>query len=171
MGTEPQRITVPLISNGHRIRMARKLTPLPRPLPGSPERSRNMSAIRSKGNKSTELRMIKILRQYRLSGWRRNSEIYGHPDFVFPEAKLAIFIDGCFWHGCPKCYRKPKTNIQYWVEKIRRNVVRDRQVSRLLRQTGWSVIRIWEHSLGSPASVAKRILRMLSKSNNYMNIL
>lgn len=149
--------------------MSRKLTPLPRPLPESAVRSKNMSAIRSKGNLSTELRVIEILRQYRISGWRRNCKISGHPDFVFPKAKLAIFIDGCFWHGCPKCYRTPKTNIQYWVAKIKRNAIRDRRVSRLLRQTGWSVIRIWEHSLKSSTSVATRILRMLSKSNINMN--
>ncbi len=127
----------------------------------TPQRSRIMAAIRSKGNITTERRMAQILRQNRLSGWRRHANLPGHPDFVFTAYKVAIFVDGCFWHGCPKCYRRPRQNRPYWQEKIARNIARDRKVSRLLRSLGWSVLRFWEHTLKDSDMVAARIRRAL----------
>jgi len=71
----------------------------------------------------------------------------GKPDFVFTRARVAVFVDGCFWHGCPKCYRRPATNQQYWDEKVRRNKARDASRRRKLRKLGWSVIQLWEHEV------------------------
>lgn len=113
------------------------------------QRTFAMSQIRSKGNISTEIKMIHLLKVNRISGWRRHFRIIGNPDFVFPKAKLAIFIDGCFWHGCPKCYTKPKSNTKYWQIKIERNIKRDKIVIKELKKRGWKVLRIWEHSLKS----------------------
>ena len=66
------------------------------------KRSEVMSRIRGRGNKDTELALAKLLRRHRITGWRRNQPVFGKPDFVFPKLKLAVFVDGCFWHGCPK---------------------------------------------------------------------
>jgi DNA mismatch endonuclease (patch repair protein) len=110
-------------------------------------RSRLMSRIRGSGNKGTELRLITIFRAYRIAGWRRGSKLPGRPDFVFPALHLAMFVDGCFWHGCPKHATQPKTNAAFWRRKLARNQERDREVGRLLRARGWRVMRIWEHEL------------------------
>ncbi|MFI7038598.1 very short patch repair endonuclease [Microbispora rosea] len=66
-------------------------------------------------------------------------------DIVFTRAKVAVFMDGCFWHGCPEHHTKSATNAEYWAEKVRRNRERDAETDRLLTEAGWSVIRIWEH--------------------------
>ncbi len=110
-------------------------------------RSRNMSAIRSTKNKSTEIRMISVFRTQNIIGWRRGSKIFGKPDFVLPSKKTAVFVDGCFWHGCKKCKTMPKQNRIFWSGKIARNIQRDKKVTRRLRIEGWTVIRIWEHQL------------------------
>lgn len=129
----------------------------------SPERSRIMSAIRGRGNVTTEGRLTHILRTMRISGWRRHLKLPGAPDFAFPASRVAVFVDGCFWHGCPRCYRAPRSNADFWREKIARNRVRDKRVARQLRYLGWSVLRIREHSLGNADSVAKRIRRALDR--------
>src|SRR4051812_28016733 len=102
-------------------------------------RSAVMSSIKSRGNKATEQKLIAILHRYRIVGWRRNQKIVGNPDFVFKRQKLAIFVDGCFWHGCPKHCRKPSSNIEYWHLKILRNRKRDIMVRKKLQQAGWIV--------------------------------
>jgi DNA mismatch endonuclease (patch repair protein) len=76
-------------------------------------------------------------------------------DVVFPRRKVAVFLDGCFWHGCPEHYKAPKTNAAFWRDKVEYNMSRDRSVDELLRQTGWEVIRVWEHE--SPSAAAVRI--------------
>lgn len=111
------------------------------------KRSEVMGLVRSKGNKSTELRLIAIFRELGISAWRRNQDLPGKPDFVFRALKLCIFVDGCFWHGCPKCYRRPASNQEYWDIKVQRNKTRDREINRELRARGWRVLRIWEHQL------------------------
>ena len=73
--------------------------------------------------------------------------VFGTPDFAFEEKKIAIFLDGCFWHGCPKCYRRPKSSQKYWDAKVKRNIKHDNEVNRKLRKSGWAVVRIWEHVL------------------------
>lgn len=129
----------------------------------TPERSRLMSRIRGRKNKSTELRLVAILRANKLRGWRRHQPLAGSPDFAFTDAKVAIFVDGCFWHGCPKCYKPPASNAMFWAEKVAYNRVRDRRISRHLRSRGWSVLRVWEHSLTrNPSAVVSRIRTALN---------
>lgn len=121
-----------------------------------------MSRIRGKGNKDTELALIKLFRKDGIAGWRRHQKVFGKPDFAFREKRLAVFVDGCFWHGCPRCYRRPQFNRKFWDAKIVRNRKRDREVSRELRRIGWRVIRIWEHELVSRRDAcARRITNTL----------
>ncbi len=128
------------------------------------ERSYVMSTIRSSGNRSTELRLVMLMKQEGITGWRRRHRLPGKPDFVFSKERLAIFVDGCFWHGCARCRNIPVTNDAYWVEKNERNKARDRLITRSLRGKGWTVLRIWEHSLRSPRRVSNRIRRALAAS-------
>lgn len=111
------------------------------------KRSEVMGLVRSNGNRSTELRLIAIFRELGITGWRRNQDLPGKPDFVFRARKLCVFVDGCFWHGCPKCYRRPASNQDYWDTKVQRNKARDRENNRVLRARGWQILRIWEHQL------------------------
>ncbi|MDR1304759.1 MAG: very short patch repair endonuclease [Verrucomicrobiales bacterium] len=110
-------------------------------------RSQLMSRIRGKGNKKTELRLIGIFKVHGITGWRRNSRLPGKPDFIFPKQKVAVFVDGCYWHGCPKHFCCPSTNTKFWDAKITRNKERDREVNHTLRKAGWRVLRVWEHAL------------------------
>ena len=123
------------------------------------KRSLVMSAIRSRGNQSTEVRLAQLLRLNRITGWRRNLALPGRPDFAFRRERVAVFVDGCFWHGCPKHFTRPKSSRKFWDEKIARNKARDAKVNRELRRVGWSVIRIWEHALSVRES-AKTITRL-----------
>ena len=111
------------------------------------KRSRIMAKVKSHGNKSTELKLIKLFKEYEIKGWRRKYPVFGKPDFVFPKSRLAIFVDGCFWHGCKKHCRIPESNCSYWVSKIDRNIKRDSLVNSELVKRGWHVLRIWEHEL------------------------
>jgi DNA mismatch endonuclease, patch repair protein len=111
------------------------------------KRSEVMGLIRSGGNKATELSLIRQFRRYRITGWQRKQHLLGRPDFVFRKQRVCIFVDGCFWHGCPRCYRRPSSNQQYWDSKVERNRARDRMCRRELRAQGWRVVRIWEHDL------------------------
>jgi DNA mismatch endonuclease (patch repair protein) len=125
----------------------------------SPEvRSRVMSKVLSCRNRSTEWRVRAALIRGGLKGWKLNPcYIRGKPDFAFPIERVAVFVDGCFWHGCPRCKRVPSSNVAYWRSKIERNRFRDRAASRELRRDGWQVIRVWEHQLKSTGSLLKRI--------------
>ena len=134
------------------------------------KRSDVMSRIRSRGNAATELALAKLLRAHGITGWRRQRVIRINaqrptsnversklsvgrltfsvrPDFVFKEVRLALFVDGCFWHGCPKHGTKPKGNASFWRKKFAANKARDRRVNRALRRAGWQVLRVWEHEL------------------------
>ncbi len=111
------------------------------------KRSDVMSRIRSRGNKDTELALANLFRKHGITGWRRHQNVFGKPDFLFRQNRLAVFVDGCFWHGCPRCYRQPRSDKNYWIEKAARNKSRDRRVNRELRKLGWRVLRIWEHDL------------------------
>ena len=121
-------------------------------------RSELMSRIRSHGNKKTELALIRVFRSQRITGWRRHRPVFGKPDFVFPKLRLAVFVDGCFWHACPLHTTKPKGNAAFWRKKFARNQARDRLVTRTLRKAGWRVLRVWEHEL-----TRKRELRLLKR--------
>lgn len=111
------------------------------------KRSQVMSRIRSTGNRDTELAMVGFLRRIGISGWRRHQMLLGKPDFVFFRERVVVFVDGCFWHGCPRHGRTPTSNVGYWREKLEVNKKRDRQNSRVLKAAGWRVLRIWEHEL------------------------
>jgi DNA mismatch endonuclease (patch repair protein) len=173
------------------------------------KRSEVMGRIRSRGNKDTELALMKLLRREGITGWRRhvavkidgehrtsNAEqrkskknaaegkmrrskslvrcsmlnVRGsacaprrvRPDFVFPKLRLAVFVDGCFWHGCPVHATRPKGNAQFWKKKLERNVARDREVNAALRRAGWRVLRIWEHELARKNGA--RLLRRLRRA-------
>jgi DNA mismatch endonuclease (patch repair protein) len=130
------------------------------------KRSKNMQAIRAKGNKSTELKMVKLFRENKITGWRRHLPLPGKPDFTFRKEKLTLFVDGCFWHRCPKCYREPRTNAEFWKNKIENNVKRDRRVTSELKQAGWSVLRLWECQLKKPQRFLTRIQKKLGNKNS-----
>lgn len=144
------------------------------------KRSAVMARIRSRGNRDTELALAALLRRHHLTGWRRHVEIRRpksevrsfrvRPDFVFPQERVAVFVDGCFWHGCPRHSpparwlrkssmpeasrpaggRPARTGKRFWREKLAANRARDRAVNRALRAAGWRVVRIWEHELRAP---------------------
>lgn len=111
------------------------------------KRSEVMRQVKSKFNKSTELQLIKIFKNNHIKGWRRNQNIFGHPDFTFNKYKIVIFVDGCFWHGHNCRNTKPKDNKEYWEDKIKKNKKRDRKVNLVLKNNNWQVIRIWECQL------------------------
>ena len=124
-----------------------------------------MALIRSRGNRATELRLIALMREHGITGWRRNARVFGKPDFVFRAAKLAVFVDGCFWHGCPRHATMPANNRAFWKAKLARNTQRDREVTRALRATGWTVLRVWECGLrrASAGRTVARIARAFSQ--------
>lgn len=111
------------------------------------KRAWTMAQVRSSGNKSTEQKMVAVFKENKIKGWRRKYPLFGKPDFVFPKERLAVFVDGCFWHGHPKLCRMPKANKEYWVEKIKGNKKRDKKVNKELKHKHWKVIRIWEHEI------------------------
>lgn len=111
------------------------------------ERSKVMSAVKSKGTK-LERRFFEALEAQSIEGMERHPEdLLGHPDLVHRSSRIVVFIDSCFWHGCPEHLRMPQSNQEYWTKKIARNRKRDRQVTKALREQGWRVLRIWEHSI------------------------
>ena len=124
------------------------------------ERSRIMRQVRGRGNESTEAVVVRLFRNGGLTGWRRQVDLPGRPDFAFPKSRVAVFVDGCFWHGCAKHLRLPRTNRRYWVQKISRNIVRDRAVRRALLGRAWRVVRIWEHDLTTPLGQRRTVLRI-----------
>jgi len=117
------------------------------------KRSKVMAAIRSTGNKDTEIKLAKILRAAGITGWRRHEKLPGRPDFAFRRERLAVFVDGCFWHGCRKHCRMPKTNTAFW-----------KLVCFILRKRGWRVLRLWEHSLKNPVVAARTLQRALDSA-------
>lgn len=137
------------------------------------KRSEVMSLIRGRGNKETEIALMKIFRRHKISGWRRHvllkfpltkaAKAKGvraatvRPDFIFPKLRMVVLVDGCFWHGCPKHSNMPVNNRSFWRKKLTGNRVRDRLVNRLLRRHGWRVVRIWEHELRNEARCAARV--------------
>jgi DNA mismatch endonuclease (patch repair protein) len=125
------------------------------------KRSAVMSRIRGKGNKSTEMRLITLMREQQIKGWRRNHRLPGRPDFVFLRQKVAVFVDGCFWHGCPLHYSEPSTATEFWRTKITGNQARDLRNTIILRKMGWRVVRIWEHDLKKDSRSAATIGRIL----------
>jgi DNA mismatch endonuclease (patch repair protein) len=189
------------------------------------KRSEVMSRIRSRGNKETEITLMRLLRRHKISGWRRHAVIRGpdrsavgkarphpfplpsvfaslrrdhagakgrggqekvkrlppglhrdarralsnfsvRPDFVFRTARLALFVDGCYWHACPKHSNLPVNNRAFWRKKLAVNRNRDRLVNRTLRRLGWRVVRLWEHELRHPERCAAKIRRSLESQRD-----
>lgn len=127
------------------------------------KRSEIMSRVRGSGNLATELCLINIFHEFCVVGWRRNQKLFGKPDFVFRDERLAIFVDGCFWHGCKAHRSIPKSNVDFWTAKITRNIRRDAVVRKTLNVDGWSVLRIWQHDLRCPDRVGRRVCRTLNR--------
>lgn len=128
-------------------------------------RSELMSRVRSSANKTTELRTAALLRACGLTGWRRKYKLLGQPDFVWPRIRLLLFVDGCFWHG-HQCGRNltPKSNAEFWREKIEKTRTRDTAIRQKLRRQGWSVLSIWECGLSKdPAACGERIRATLAR--------
>jgi len=123
------------------------------------QRHRSMIANRSTGNRTTELALVRLLRELHITGWRRHLKLPGRPDFAFRSARVLVFVDGCFWHGCPRCYSRPYTNRRYWSEKVRTNRERDQRQTRELRASGWAVLRIWEHELKKKWPARRKLQR------------
>lgn len=112
------------------------------------KRSEVMSRIRSKGT-APERKAEELLRKW-LPGFDiqvHPKEVFGQPDFFVPALGLAVFVDGCFFHGCPIHYREPKENVDYWKSKLKRNRKRDQLVRRTLAADGITVLRLWEHEM------------------------
>src|SRR5262245_37652738 len=135
--------------------------------PPSHSRSENMRAIRDKGNRSTERRLRAHLVRRAIKGWKiRPYNIIGSPDFLFPQLRLVVFVDGCFWHGCPNCGHLPKRNRRYWRAKLSRNMKRDKDVMRSLRACGYKVMRFWECRLKrDPQRCISDLIRRLNHLN------
>ena len=126
------------------------------------KRSEIMSRVRSTKNKSTEIKLIEIFKREGIHGWRRNYKVKGHPDFVFIDKRVAIFVDGCFWHGHDCRNTRPKDNADYWTKKRERNMRHDKEITELFKSRGWTVIRIWECEL-SPKSKSVKVDEMITK--------
>jgi DNA mismatch endonuclease (patch repair protein) len=125
------------------------------------QRSYNMSRIRGKNTKP-ELTLRSLLSKMGTRGYRTHYNLSGRPDIVFVKKRVAVFVDGCFWHRCPKCFVEPTTRKQFWVEKIGGNVKRDRRTNATLRKQGWKVLRFWEHEIRNrPEKAVSRILAQL----------
>ena len=125
------------------------------------QRSALMARVCGRGKAGTESALAAVLWAQGWSGWRRQQAVRGpdaqgesfrvRPDFIFRSLRLVIFVDGCFWHGCPRHGTKPKGNAAFWRAKFRRNQERDRRDTRNLRRAGWNVVRLWEHELRTKA--------------------
>lgn len=134
-------------------------------------RSRIMSKIEATGNVSTEWALRARLVAEGVSGFTLHADVSGTPDLAFIEEKIAIFTDGCFWHGCPQHYSEPETNQAFWKRKIAANRKRDLRVTQILREAGWEVIRIWEHELvEAPHDAVSRVKKAISKCRRYSNV-
>jgi len=126
------------------------------------KRSDIMSKVKSSGNRSTEQRFILRMREFGITGWRRKFPLIGKPDFVFPKQRVAVFIDGCYWHACTVHGHVPATNKKFWREKFARNTARDRKVNRELKKSGWVVVRFWEHDLKGGGVFTRKMRRLES---------
>jgi DNA mismatch endonuclease, patch repair protein len=127
------------------------------------QRSYNMSRIKGKDTKP-EIRLRKLLSAEGVKGYRLNyTKLTGKPDIVFPRQKLAVFIDGCFWHKCPRCFVEPATRKEFWLKKIEGNLKRDRLANKRLRKDSWKILRFREHTVKqNPEKILTKIVYELS---------
>jgi DNA mismatch endonuclease (patch repair protein) len=128
-------------------------------------RAELMARVRSKGNKTTEERLAMLLRREGITGWRRHQKLPGRPDFIWKKVKLAVFVDGCFWHGHACRNIAPKRNALLWRDKVAKNKIRDRQSNKRLRSNGWTVVRIWECQLRNKPNKYLSLVRKQLKMN------
>lgn len=129
------------------------------------QRKQNMSRIRGK-NTGPEIKLRKLLWSQGLRGYRIHYNLPSKPDIVFTKKKIAIFIDGCFWHKCPVCFQEPETRKDFWMKKIQSNVERDIKVNLQLLKAGWTVIRFWEHEVRkNPEQILSKIIDLLNNQN------
>lgn len=126
------------------------------------QRSRLMARVKGRDNAATELRLIAIFRSAKITGWRRRSSLFGKPDFVFPKSRVVVFVDGCFWHRCPRHGTIPASNKAFWKAKLERNIRRDKLVNRTLKAAGWRIVRVWQHELRDERRVLRRVSKALS---------
>lgn len=131
------------------------------------QRSQVMKKVASNGNKSTEMRLIQLFKELGITGWRRHYVVKGHPDFVFMKQKIAIFVDGCFWHGHNCRNTVPKDNAEYWQKKRKRNIEHDLEITALFEKRGWIVLRIWECELQKKhiVTTTERLKNVLNKTD------
>ncbi|MDB4892077.1 MAG: mismatch repair protein Vsr [Gemmatimonadetes bacterium] len=143
------------------------------------KRSAVMGKIRGRGNRDTEVRLAHLMRASGVCGWRRHIRLsldakrhsgtlagrYTTPDFVFRKERVVVFVDGCFWHGCWRHANVPATRREFWVNKLSKNVARDRAARSKLRRRGWIVVRIWEHELvDRPQTALRKVAQALERS-------
>jgi DNA mismatch endonuclease (patch repair protein) len=114
------------------------------------DRRKTMQAVKG-SNTSLERSMFSMLAGMGIQGWKKNvKDVKGKPDVVFFEQRVAVFVDGCFWHGCPICTgKKPEANSEYWQTKVLKNIARDEQNCLELVKEKWRVVRIWEHEMSN----------------------
>jgi DNA mismatch endonuclease (patch repair protein) len=136
----------------------------------SPVRSRMMSAVAGRGNRTTEVALRFALVRHGVRGWVMHpGGLRGRPDFYFPKKRIAVFVDGCFWHGCNSCGHVPSKNLPFWSAKLARNRQRDQTVQAVLEAEGIRVLRFWEHELQADRNECvarvKRLLVATSKKS------
>lgn len=131
------------------------------------QRKRCMSANRGKDTKPEIIIRKRLWKQgvrYRL-----NSKLPGRPDIVFAGKKVVVFVDGCFWHGCPDHFQQPKTNSEFWRQKIEANKRRDKTCTARLEADGWRVLRFWEHEINeNPDLCAGRVIMQLKAKRDLI---
>ena len=125
-------------------------------------RSRIMASIRS-NDTGPEIAVRRIMWGLGFRYRTHDRTVPGTPDISNKRRRYAIFVDGCFWHGCPECYREPKTNTAFWRDKVRRNMKRRNDVSDELKRQGFRVVEIWEHEVSEPESVVAKLNVIIGK--------
>jgi len=134
------------------------------------QRSNVMRQVKSVRNKSTELKLITFFKANHIKGWRRNYKLFGKPDFTFPQYRITVFVDGCFWHGHDCRNTRPKDNADYWTKKRERNINRDKEVTQSLQEKKWTVIRLWECELKSSDMLNKKLLLVINNEQNKCHL-
>jgi len=134
------------------------------------QRSNVMRQVKGNRNKSTELKLISFFKANHIKGWRRNYKLFGKPDFTFPQHRITVFVDGCFWHGHDCRNTRPKDNADYWNKKRERNIKRDKEVTESLQGKKWTVIRLWECELRKSDALNEKLLSVINNEQNKCHL-
>lgn len=127
------------------------------------QRSECMSRVKGKDT-GLEKFFRKSVSASKIKGYRLNTNITGRPDLYFPKYRIAVFVDGCFWHGCPRCYIRPETNKNFWADKVKKNMNRDKVVNAILHKDGTKVVRFWGHDVKkNPNQCAVKLKKIIAK--------